>query len=54
MLVANFVIDKIHAIYVSQTAAPVYKVGCNFNGEQKLAMLELSLYKTYVEVFGVA
>ena len=39
--VANFVVNKIHAIYVSQTALPVDKVGCDFNGEEKLAMLEL-------------
>ena len=50
--VANFVIKKVYARYVSQTAPPIYKVGCYFEGDEKLAMLELSQYKSYVEVFG--
>lgn len=52
MRVANFVIKKVYARFVSQTAQPVYKVGCEFEGDEKLAMLELSIYKNYVEVFG--
>jgi hypothetical protein len=50
--VANFVIKRVYARFVSQTAPPVFKVGCEFEGEEKLAMLELSIYKNYVEVFG--
>ena len=49
---ANFVIKRVYARFVSQTAPPVFKVGCEFEGEEKLAMLELSIYKNYVEVFG--
>ena len=48
--VANFVIKKVYSRYVSHTAPPIYKVGCEFGGEERLVMLEPSLYKTYTDV----
>ena len=47
-------IKKVYARYVSHTATPiyklVYKVGCEFDGEERLVMLEPSLYKSYTDV----
>ena len=48
--VANFVIRNVYARYVSYTAPPIYKVGCEVDGEEKVVMLEPSLYKTYTDV----
>jgi hypothetical protein len=48
--VANFTIKHVYARYVSQTAPPIYKVGCEVDGEEKVVMLEPSLYKTYTDV----
>ena len=33
-------IKKVYARYVSHTATPIYKVGCEFDGEERLVMLE--------------
>ena len=43
-------IKKVYARYVSHTATPIYKVGCEFDGEERLVMLEPSLYKSYTDV----